>query len=257
MIRLAAGISPWLAALTLLFPGEAARANNLISNHSFEMPNAQTGILADDTTSIPHWASPPQGTFGAGQPTSNFGGIIVAEGFFDFNTAPQHGGWSYNIGQGNSSAGIYQDVPTTPGQEYVLTFWAAGANDVGDDAIDPECNPEVARCNNNGVVTAGPAAGDTRADLDELITVLEAEEALWREQDYEYQEYVFTASSELTRLSFYSPGWEDFSDGVLDPGNPIYQGSITIDNVTLSIPEPSSVLLITLAGLLLAVGRRR
>jgi choice-of-anchor C domain-containing protein len=127
---------------------------------------------------------------------------------------------------GVSAGGIFQDVPTVPGQEYRLTFWLAG-------------NPEFVGSTGGPFVKTGKLSwnGSTVANLSFDVTGKTNSNLGWTQYTYDLK-----ATGATTRLQF-----EGTNAGI---------AGLLLDNVDLiPIPEPSTVGLLSVA--LLGVTCRR
>jgi choice-of-anchor C domain-containing protein len=95
---------------------------NLIQNGSFETVAKQTQtfvrVLAGDSTSISNWTVVTPSIYGEGR-----GSVDVTSNKY-WNA--EDGNYSLDLaGTSTAPGGIYQDVATTPGVEYSLSFWSA------------------------------------------------------------------------------------------------------------------------------------
>jgi hypothetical protein len=96
---------------------------SLIQNGNFVPTTATSTYLivsAGDSTTIPGWTVVTPSMYGAG------GSVDVTSDSYwnDYNS--EAGGYSIDLaGTTNVPGGLYQDVATTPGVEYSLSFWSA------------------------------------------------------------------------------------------------------------------------------------
>ncbi len=112
------------AGTSVLAQGAAADSPNLITNGSFETTTAPTSsystVLAGDSTTIPGWTVVTPSLYGAS------GGSVDLTAATYNNWGAQDGNYSIDLaGTSSEPGGLYQDVPTTPGVEYSLTYWTA------------------------------------------------------------------------------------------------------------------------------------
>lgn len=136
-----------VAALGFVVAGPAAAAPNLVQNGSFEAGYPGDGICGawwyevgygcnPDNTSIPGWVQTGGGVDWHDN-TSNPAEPAAQDGVHTIDLI------------GNADAGaIEQAVPTTPGAQYVLTFWYAG-------------HPYCISNNGSGTASATAAAGSS------------------------------------------------------------------------------------------------
>src|ERR1700722_3933081 len=96
---------------------------NLIQNGNFVPTTATSTYLivsAGDSTTIPGWTVVTPSMYGTG------GSVDVTSDSYwnDYNS--EAGGYSIDLaGTTTVPGGLYQDVTTTPGVEYSLSFWSA------------------------------------------------------------------------------------------------------------------------------------
>ncbi len=112
------------AGTSVLAQGAAADSPNLITNGSFESTTAPTSsystVLAGDSTTIPGWTVVTPSLYGAS------GGSVDLTAKTYNNWGAEDGNYSIDLaGTSSEPGGLYQDVPTTPGVEYSLTYWTA------------------------------------------------------------------------------------------------------------------------------------
>ncbi len=108
---------------TSLAPDVAAGAPvNLVTNGSFETTTAPTSsystVLAGDSTTIEGWTVVTPALYGAS------GGSVdlVSNSYWN----AQDGNYSIDLaGTSSVPGGVYQNVPTTPGVRYSLSYWTA------------------------------------------------------------------------------------------------------------------------------------
>ena len=112
------------AGTSVLAQGAAADSPNLITNGSFETTTAPTTgysmVLAGDSTTIPGWTVVTPALYGG-----SGGSVDLTASTYD-NWGAEDGNYSIDLaGTSSEPGGLYQDVPTTPGVEYSLTYWTA------------------------------------------------------------------------------------------------------------------------------------
>ena len=112
------------AGTSVLAQSAAADSPNLITNGSFETTTAPTSsystVLAGDSTTIPGWTVVTPSLYGAS------GGSVDLTASTYNNWGAEDGNYSIDLaGTSSEPGGLYQDVPTTPGVEYSLTYWTA------------------------------------------------------------------------------------------------------------------------------------
>ena len=102
--------------------GAAPAPVNLVTNGSFEQTTAPTSrvstVFAGDSTTIPGWTVVTPSLYGA------TGGSVdlVANSYWN----AEDGNYSIDLaGSSSEPGGIYQDVPTTAGVQYSLSYWTA------------------------------------------------------------------------------------------------------------------------------------
>jgi hypothetical protein len=114
------------AATTVAPPGSCDRKTNAVCDGGFETPVVNTTV---------GWQE-----FGAGDPIGQW---TVAEGSVDIQSSRWEG-WQSAAGSqsldlnGSSPGAVYQDVPTTPGAAYRLSFQSAANPDCGDEQTSLE-----------------------------------------------------------------------------------------------------------------------
>jgi Protein of unknown function (DUF642) len=101
---------------------------NLIQNGNFVPTTSTTGYLtvsAGDSTSIPGWTVVTPSVYD----TSGGSVDVVSDSYWnDWNN--EAGGYSIDLaGTTGVPGGLYQNVATTPGVEYSLSFWSAANGD--------------------------------------------------------------------------------------------------------------------------------
>lgn len=171
-------------------------------------------------------------TIGAG--TTFAGDWYVVSGSVDwigsYWAGPPNGGSSVDL-DGNSVGSISQSVITTPNQSYTLNFWL-------------NANPDGAPQTKVLFVTAG---GTTPTS--QTYNKLESASEQTFAANWSPESLSFTATGSTTLISFASE----------DPAFPGYYGPVIGDVSLVATPEPGfyGILLLGLAGLALAVRRRR
>ncbi len=205
--------------LVLAIAGPAALADNIVINGSFEQ-NAVTAQSGWDIfTTLPGWKLARGPSI---ELQRNVRGWAAADGqqYLELDTDIDGplGSMSFS-GDEDASSAVYQDVATTPGEQYELRF-----------AFSPR---------------PGVAGNDLEVKFDDIvIDTLTADGSSLSNTDWQYFTYTVTATSDSTRLEFGDVGPSD-SLGTF------------IDNVSLVaiVPEPAGLLLLT-GGVLLASRRR-
>jgi choice-of-anchor C domain-containing protein len=104
--------------------GDPVPPTNLITNGSFENTTAPTTsystVLAGDSTTIPGWTVVTPSMYGTS------GGSVDLTAKTYNNWGAEDGSYSIDLaGTSSEPGGLYQDVPTTAGVEYSLTYWTA------------------------------------------------------------------------------------------------------------------------------------
>ena len=122
---------------------------------------------------------------------------------------------------GVAAGAVYQDLATVPGQGYVLTFAMAGNTD-GSPVV------KQLRVNWGDVAVDTPSFDTTGHNVSNM--------------GWTYRSYDVVAASSVTRLTFTS-----LTAGMFGPA---------IDNVSVTVPEPSSLVLLALAAPMLFRRRR-
>jgi hypothetical protein len=117
-----AGLATFVGT-SVLQQGAGAASPNLVTNGDFGNTTAPTSsfstVLAGDSTTLPGWTVVTPSIYGPS------GGSVDLVSTDYWNA---QGGSSYSIdlaGTSSEPGGIYQDVTTTPGVEYSLTYWTA------------------------------------------------------------------------------------------------------------------------------------
>lgn len=105
-------------------PGAAADSPNLITNGSFETTTAPTStystVLAGDSTTIQDWTVVTPAMYGP-----SGGSVDLTAGTYN-GWGAEDGNYAIDLaGTSSEPGGIYQDVATTPGVEYSLSYWTA------------------------------------------------------------------------------------------------------------------------------------
>lgn len=195
-----------VAGLILAMSFAPATAANLVLNGSFETT----------TGGVPATA--------VGQPPENWSEITNSFGVWN-GIAPQDGSWFLHAGSGFNNGGRYQDVNLVGGQEYILTFYAAG--------FPGEATLQL------GLVQVGtPGSNDNDLGLNNNAEYVNASlndiPLTWQQYSYNFT----PSASGPVRVSF-----QNVSSG----GGAGSRSAINIDNVNLDvIPEPSTMWLVAL-----------
>ena len=199
-----------VVALSVLSAARAQLGPNLVVNGSFEVPVVIQGAW-DYFPSIPGW-------------TLSYGPAIEIQ--------CQYRGWSAAHGRqwveldSNASSGIYQNIPTTPGAVYQLSF-----------AFSP-------RPRNNPNDTE-PYDGVRVLWGGNHVATITADGRPLSQPNWVYYTYTLVASGTLTRLEFQDAGAYSNSFGAF------------IDDVRLElVPEPASLIALA-TGVVGLVARRR
>ncbi len=111
-----------LVGMSVVPRSSGAVATNLLTNGSFETtPTPTTSfitVLAGDTTTIPGWTVVTPSVYGGE------GGSVDLKSNNYWNA--EDGNYSIDLaGSTGVPGGLYQDVTTTPGVEYLLSYWSA------------------------------------------------------------------------------------------------------------------------------------
>lgn len=202
----------FIGAAGVLLPSLCG-AVSLVSNGDFETP-VVTGFQNGQGETVIDWYFAPQ----------TFGNWTVESGSVDLIRAPR---WQASSGtqcidlSGQGAGVIYQDLATTSGHTYTLSFAFAG----NPEHSEPDMVKHLA-VYWGGILVASPTFDTTTHTMANLG---------WIPLSYEV-----TATSSTTRLRFQS----------LDnsPSGP------AIDNIAVT-PEPSSVAVLAIVGM--GLGRRR
>jgi hypothetical protein len=156
---------------------------------------------------------------------------IVLNGSFQ-SGAGWGGGAGYVLGVTNTpnencaiTSDIYQVLPTIPGQQYLLTFYAAA-----DLLTGPSVNFEVA-LNSTPLVSYTTPPYTYNPQINRYVQLHWAE----------YTD-TFVASSSSTRLEFIDLNSNDFALAAIS---------------VIPVPEPASLTLLTLAGVIAVISRKR
>ena len=158
---------------------------------------------------------------------------------------PHSGSWAYHVGANSAGHGMFQDIATVPGQDYMLEFWAVGFSGSG------------LKTDKGAVAVGDPlygeAGGTAGADnfynnayfKQDFLPLLDYSETA---PEHNYQQFFmqFTAQGAVTRLALYN----------------YLGGAVQADDVSIApvIPEPSALVLVGQAGAVLVLGalaRRR
>jgi len=104
--------------------GDPVPPTNLITNGSFENTTAPTTsystVFAGDSTTIPGWTVVTPSMYGTS------GGSVDLTAKTYNNWGAEDGSYSIDLaGTSSEPGGLYQDVHTTAGVEYSLTYWTA------------------------------------------------------------------------------------------------------------------------------------
>ena len=198
------------AGTSVLQQGAGASSPNLVTDGDFgsttTAPGSYLPVFAGDSTTIPGWTVVTPALYG---PTG--GSVdVVSSGYHNWG-AQGASNDSIDLGGTSSEAGgIYQDVPTTPGVEYSLSYWTA-VN--GDQASGVSHTMSV-------VVGGTP--------MPNVVALSAGAPLQWVQQTN-----LITATSSSTRIEF-----DDATPGDTNQGP-------TLDNVSLTeVPDvisPSSV----------------
>ena len=118
-----AGLATFLGT-SVASPGAAADSPNLITNGSFETTTAPTSsystVLAGDSTTIQGWTVVTPSMYGP-----SGGSVDLTAGTYN-GWGAENGNYVIDLaGTSSEPGGIYQDVATTPGVEYSLSYWTA------------------------------------------------------------------------------------------------------------------------------------
>jgi Protein of unknown function (DUF642) len=182
---------------------------NLVVNGSFEDTTAAPGsyltVPAGDSTSIPNWTVVTPSIYGPG----NNGSVDVVSRTYK-NWGAQNGNYSIDLGGTSSAAGgIYQDVATTPGVEYSLSYWTA---------VNGDQAPGISHTTS---VVVGPASGTGTQ-----VASIAASSAGTPLQWVQPTPNLITATSSMTRIEF-----DDNTPGDTNQGP-------ALDNVSLTeVPD--------------------
>ena len=173
-----AGLATFLgtSAVSQAAGGDPVTPVDLVTNGSFESTTAPTTsfstVLAGDSTTLPGWTVVTPSLYGPS------GGSVDLTANAYWNA--YDGNYSIDLaGTSAEPGGIYQDVPTTPGVEYSLSYWTA---------VNGDQSPGQAHTMN---VVVG---GTTVASIDGL--------SAGRPLQWVQQTTLITATSSTTRIEF-------------------------------------------------------
>ncbi len=207
-----------LACVAAVIGGLAASAHGTVTNGSFELPVVPTSSFATFTTgstSITGWTV-------VGDRVSVISGTYVESGItFNAQSGAQ---WIDLTGPGSNqpSNGVSQNVATTIGELYRISFYVGSATE----------NSGVFASTVDLSIAGGPRVSFTNPTTPRTT------------MDWQLFTADFTATSTLTNITFFNGS---------SPNN----GLSGLDNVTLQvIPAPGAAALLGLSALL-AAGRRR
>ena len=110
---------------------------------------------------------------------------LIVNSYGAYNGFHHSGIWCMHVGNSGAQGGEYQDLTTTPGQKYTLSFWGRPFSGPGE----------------MGRVKAGtPGASDTDLSLNNNAEYVDA--IFTNASDWSLFTYVFTATSATTRVTF-------------------------------------------------------
>jgi choice-of-anchor C domain-containing protein len=209
-----AGLATFVGSSVLQQSAQATPVN-LITNGSFEdttpPPSSYTTVLAGDSTTIPGWTVVTPPLYG---PTG--GSVDITAATYN-NWGAEDGNDSIDLGGTSSEAGgLYQDVTTTPGVEYSLSYWTA---------VNGDQTPGVSHTMR---VLAGPPGAGTQ--VASIVALSAGAPLQWVQQTN-----LITATSSTTRIEF-----DDNTPGDTNQGP-------ALDNVSLTevpdviTPSPATV----------------
>jgi hypothetical protein len=204
------------AGMSLLPESAQAAPVNLVTNGDFGETTAPTTsystVLAGDSTTINGWTVVTPSIYGGS------GGSVDLVSTNYWNA---QGGSGYSIDLGGTSSeagGIYQDVPTTPGVEYSLSYWTA---------VNGDQTPGISHTMS---VVVGPTSGPG-AQVASIVALSAGNPVSWVQRTE-----TVTATSSSTRLEF-----DDATPGDTNQGP-------ALDNVSLTaIPDSISAAPVTVS----------
>jgi choice-of-anchor C domain-containing protein len=111
-----------LAGITVSSTTAGADPVNLLTNGDFETtPTPTTSflpVLSGDSTTLPGWTVTTPSTYGG----SNGSIDLISANYWN----PEHGNYSIDLaGTSGTPGGVYQDVATVQGAQYLLSYWSA------------------------------------------------------------------------------------------------------------------------------------
>jgi Protein of unknown function (DUF642)/PEP-CTERM motif len=213
-------VSPAFVAMSLLIQSTSAYAAELVTNGGFEDPVVANPNGWDVYASIPGWTivtpmlRPDLGI----EVWRGVNGWLPAAGQQNLELDSDH----IPPDHGPSSIAIYQDLSTTPGGLYNISF-----------AFSPR--PGVA---DNQLLFSWDGS---------LVDTLSADGSSLSQTSWATHSYQLQATGAVTRISFGDGSYPDSFGTLLD--------SVSVSN---AVPEPSSLALVAVSGLaVLGINRRR
>jgi hypothetical protein len=225
-------------AFGILMVSGVARAQNLLSNPDLDVTSVSSQVLATPTG----WTAVANKTI-----SGPFNDGMSSEGFCNVQQAGGTGLF-FKPFQGNAttgdkiSASLYQDNPGTAGLKYVLTGWAgAGAGYIG--LADPTVKSEfhIDFLDSSSTVIGG-------ATLDLRLAGLGTPNG----NPFGYANYMLMATAPAGTALVRSRA--TMTDAYGNPAGG--DQAFVVDAFTLTVPEPATLGLASLGGLMLLVRRR-